>query len=70
MVRLHHKLNGPEFEQTPGDSRVQRTLSMGLQRVGHNLVTEQQQCINIFVSPPIHGMWYYRNTHDNTLGTI
>ena len=27
MVRLHHKLNGPEFEQTPGDSRGWRTLA-------------------------------------------
>ena len=40
MVEWHHQLNGPEFEQTPGDSEKQ---SMGLQRVGHDLATEQQQ---------------------------
>ena len=44
--------------------------SMGLQRVEHNLVTEQQQCINICLPRPIHGRWYYRNTHDNALETI
>ena len=47
MVRWHHQLNGPEFEQTPGDSGRQRNLavlrSMELQRVTHNLATEQQQ---------------------------
>ena len=35
------------IEQTPGDSEGQGSLAccspMGLQRVGHNLVTEQQQ---------------------------
>ena len=35
MVRLHHRLNGHEFEQTLGDS--------GGQRIRHNLATEQQQ---------------------------
>ena len=48
MVRQHHQLNRHESEQTPGDSGGQRRLaccmqSMGLQRVGHDLVTEQQQ---------------------------
>ena len=45
MVRYHHQLNGHECEQTPGDSGGQRSLacwSMGSQRVGHDLVTEQQ----------------------------
>ena len=46
MVRWHHKLDGHEFEQTPGDSEGQGSLacysqSMGLQRVGRNLVIEQ-----------------------------
>jgi len=27
MVRQHHRLNGHEFEQTPGDSEGQRSLS-------------------------------------------
>ena len=41
----HHQLNGYEFEQTLGDSEGQRSLvcCMGLQWVGHNLVTGQQQ---------------------------
>ena len=47
MVGWHHQLNGHEFEQTLGDSEGQGKpgilQSMELQRVGHNLVTEQQQ---------------------------
>ena len=48
MVGWHHRLNGHEFEQTLGDSERQGSLaysrySMGLQRVGHDLATEQQQ---------------------------
>ena len=39
--------NGHEFEQTPGDSegtgKPGVRQSMGLQRVGYNLVAEQQQ---------------------------
>ena len=27
MVRWHHRINGHEFEQTPGDSEGQRSLS-------------------------------------------
>ena len=45
MVRQHHQLNGYESEQTPGESEGQETgmlQSMG-RKVGHNLVTEQQQ---------------------------
>ena len=45
-VREHHQLNGHEFEQTPGDRRTEETgvlQSVRLQRVRHNLVTEQQQ---------------------------
>ena len=34
MVRLHHRLNGHEFEQALGDS--------GGQRIRHNLATEQK----------------------------
>ena len=41
------RLNGHEFEKTPGDSEGQgkpgMPQSMGSQRVGHNLATEQQQ---------------------------
>ena len=54
MVRWHHQLNGCESEQTPGDSEGQGSLgcwevlqSTRLQRVGHNLVTEQQKSKDI-----------------------
>ena len=46
MLRQHHQLNGQEFEQTPGDHGGQRSLvshSPWGRRVGHDLVTEQQQ---------------------------
>ena len=45
-MRWHHRLNGREFEQTPGGSGGQRIRAhcrpQG-RRVGHDLVTEQQQ---------------------------
>ena len=41
MVRQHHWLNGQGFEQTQGYSDLLQ--SMGSQRVGHDLMTEQQQ---------------------------
>ena len=46
VVRYHHCLNGHEFEQTPGDSEGQEAWHaavMGLQRVRHDLATEQQK---------------------------
>ena len=47
MVGWHHRLNGHEFEQTPEDSektgKPGALQFMGSQRVGHDLVTEQQQ---------------------------
>ena len=44
MVRCHHQLNGPEFEQTLGDSEGPGSLaSMRLQRVRQDSATEQQQ---------------------------
>ena len=49
MDRQRHRLNGHEFEQTPGDSEGQRSLvccGPWGSRVGHDLSTEQQQqCI-------------------------
>ena len=49
MVGWHHGFNGHEFEQTPGDGEGQRSLavmqSMGSQRIGHNLATEQEDNI-------------------------
>ena len=44
-VGWHHQFNGHEFEQILGDSEGQGSLacySLGLQRVGHNLATEQK----------------------------
>ena len=45
MVGWHHWLNADEFEQTQGDDEGQGVLacSMGSQRVGHDLVTEQRK---------------------------
>ena len=46
MVGWHHWLNGHEFEQTLGDSEGQGSLAAavhGVERVVHNLATEQQQ---------------------------
>ena len=47
MVRLHHWLNGREFEQTLEESKKEgkpgMLQSMGSQRTGHNLVTEQKE---------------------------
>ena len=46
MVGWPHRLNGHEFEQTPGDTKAQENLaccSPWGHRVGHDLVTEQQQ---------------------------
>ena len=46
MAREQHQLNGHEFEQIPGDSGGQGEpgvlQSMGSQRGGLNLATEQQ----------------------------
>ena len=49
MVGWHHRLNGREFEQTPGDGEGQGRLvcyrSWG-RRVGHDLAPEQQQNVS------------------------
>ena len=45
MVGLHHRLNGPEFEQILGDGEGQGSLvccSPWGCRVRHDLVAEQQ----------------------------
>ena len=42
MDEQHHRSDGPEFEQTLGDSEGQGSLSKGSQRVGHDLVSKQQ----------------------------
>ena len=45
MVRLHHQLNGQEFEQILGGSGGQRSQVCCSPRVGNNLAPEQQQSI-------------------------
>ena len=44
MVGWHHHLNGPDSQQTPGDNQTWHAAVNGSKRVGHKLVTEQQQC--------------------------
>ena len=44
IIVCHHQLNGPEFQQTLGDSEGQGSL--GSQRVRQDRVTEQQQDID------------------------
>ena len=51
MGGWHHQLNGHEFEQIQGDIEGNGRLAccmqfVWLQRVGHNLVNEQQQWQN------------------------
>ena len=46
MVGWHHRLNGHEFEQAPGDSEREAWTATvhGVKRVRHNdLATEQEQ---------------------------
>ena len=46
MVGWYHQLSGHEFKQTLGDGRTGKPgvlQFMGLQRVGHDLATKQQQ---------------------------
>ena len=50
MVGWHHRLNGHEFVQTPGDSEGQGSLvccmqSMRLHKVEHDWATEQQHSV-------------------------
>ena len=46
VVRQHHGLNRHESEQTPGDNEGQENPGvlqpMGSQRIGQDIVTEQQ----------------------------
>ena len=46
MVGWHHQLSGHEFQHTLGDSEGEGRLaccSVGLQRAGHNLATENNR---------------------------
>ena len=42
-VKRHHRLNGHEFEQTPGAEEPGVLQSMGSQKVRHDFVTKQRQ---------------------------
>ena len=47
MIGWHHRLNGHEFEQAPGDGEREGSLECcspqgHLQRIRHDLGTEQQ----------------------------
>ena len=65
MVRLHHWLNGHEFEQTLGDSAGQGSLallqSLRLQRVGLDLATKQQGYMYMYGWVPLPSSWNYHN---------
>ena len=47
MVGWHHRLNGHESEQAPGDGEEQGSVAfcMGSQRVRHDLATEKRLCM-------------------------
>ena len=48
MVGWHHQLNEHESEKTLGDSEGQGSLvSIGSQRVRHDLATKQQPSLNV-----------------------
>ena len=47
MAGWHHQLNGHEFEQPLGYRKPGVLQSLGSQRIGHNLATEQQQNVNL-----------------------
>ena len=69
MVGCHHQLSGHEFEQTPGDSEGQGSLaccSPWMQRVGHDLVTEQQQFCDYYIHKH---KYHYDSTLENTKWT-
>ena len=43
MIRQYHRLNENEFEQTGRPWRAWHAIVHGSQRIGNDLVTEQQQ---------------------------
>ena len=63
MVGWHHRFNGHEFKQTPGDGEGQGSLAFCSPwscRVRHNLVTEQE---NRTLSNRILGVFLTDNRH-------
>ena len=63
MVRQHHRFNGHDFEQSLGDSGVQRILGCsspwGHKKVRHDLTTEKQQISIMFTIMPWSWLFYY-----------
>ena len=59
MVGWHHQLGGHELEQILGDSEGQPGVlqSMGLQRVRHDLVAEQQQVHIYSIASVLRRAW-------------
>ena len=47
MVGWHHRLNGHESEQAPGDGEGQESLACCSPWVGHDLATEQQKNLTV-----------------------
>ena len=64
VVGWHCGFNGHEFEKSPGDSEGERKSGglqfMGLQRVGHNWVTKEQEAERTFPQPG--GGWSQEQT--------
>ena len=57
MVGWHHRLNGHEFEQTPGDGEGQGSLvccsSWGLKELDTTVPEQQQQFYTELFEPPV-----------------
>ena len=70
MVGWHHRLNGHEFEKTPGDGKPGVLQFMGSQRIGHNWVSEQQQCQTEATDPGVKStpsrinVWWWRGEYE------
>ena len=71
MVSWHHRYNGNDFGQTLRDSRGQGSLSMGFpsvlqsmgfQRIGHDLATEQHFYYYISYEMSVYLVPSYENT--------
>ena len=63
MVGWHHRSNGHELGQIPGDGKGQESLAAavhGLWRVGHDLVIEQQHLYRCCWSKPVTGQFRCR----------
>ena len=55
-VGWHHRLDGLEFEQAPGDGEGPgKPGVLQLQKVGHNLETQQQHSKNTWKTQRVEG---------------